>query len=54
MLRRFEQALLRELGYALALEHEAGAGTPIDPGGLRLRSGARAGGGRDAAGPAGW
>jgi DNA repair protein RecO (recombination protein O) len=31
-LRRFEKHLLREMGYALALEREAGSGAPIDPG----------------------
>jgi len=31
VLRRFEKALLRELGYALVLEHEAMSDTPIDP-----------------------
>jgi DNA repair protein RecO (recombination protein O) len=30
-LRRFEKALLRELGYALVLDRDAGSGTPIDP-----------------------
>lgn len=30
-LRRFEKALLRELGYALVLDREAGEGAPIDP-----------------------
>lgn len=29
VLRRFEIALLREIGYALQLEHEADAGTPL-------------------------
>ena len=32
VLRRFEKALLRELGYALALEHDRASGAPIDPG----------------------
>ena len=31
ILRRFEQRLLQELGYALTLNHEAGSGKPIDP-----------------------
>jgi DNA repair protein RecO (recombination protein O) len=31
ILRAFERRLLAELGYALPLEHEAGAGTPIEP-----------------------
>ena len=30
-LRCFEKHLLQELGYALALEHEAGSGKPIEP-----------------------
>ncbi len=30
-LRRFEKHLLKELGYALVLEHEAGGNRPIDP-----------------------
>jgi DNA repair protein RecO (recombination protein O) len=30
-LRRFEKALLRELGYALVLDRDAVRGTPIDP-----------------------
>jgi DNA repair protein RecO (recombination protein O) len=30
-LRRFERALLREIGYALLLEHDAQTGAPIDP-----------------------
>ncbi len=30
-LRRFERELLREIGYALVLEHEAQTGEPIDP-----------------------
>jgi DNA repair protein RecO (recombination protein O) len=32
VLRRFELRLLAELGYALALTHEADTGRPIDPG----------------------
>ena len=32
VLRRFEKALLRELGYALALDRDSASGTPIDPG----------------------
>ena len=31
VLRRFEKALLRELGYALALERDSASGAPIDP-----------------------
>jgi DNA repair protein RecO (recombination protein O) len=31
ILRRFEQRLLQELGYALTLNHEAASGKPIDP-----------------------
>jgi DNA repair protein RecO (recombination protein O) len=31
ILRRFELRLLGELGYALALTHEAGTGNPVDP-----------------------
>jgi DNA repair protein RecO (recombination protein O) len=31
LLRAFERRLLAELGYALRLEHEAGADTPIEP-----------------------
>ncbi|MEO1765648.1 DNA repair protein RecO [Thiobacter aerophilum] len=31
VLRRFEKALLQELGYALMLEHEAQGDVPIDP-----------------------
>src|SRR5262245_10419775 len=31
ILRAFERRLLAELGYALPLEHEAGADTPIEP-----------------------
>jgi DNA repair protein RecO (recombination protein O) len=31
ILRTFERRLLTELGYALPLEHEAGAATPIEP-----------------------
>jgi len=34
ILRAFERRLLAELGYALPLEHEAGADTPIEPGRL--------------------
>ncbi|MBX3651508.1 MAG: DNA repair protein RecO [Burkholderiales bacterium] len=34
VLRRFERVLLRELGYGLILEREAGAGTPIRAEGL--------------------
>lgn len=30
-LRRFEKALLRELGYGLSLDHEAGTGEPVRP-----------------------
>ena len=30
-LRRFEKSLLRELGYGLALDREAGGGIPIEP-----------------------
>lgn len=30
-LRRFEKALMRELGYAMMLEREAAGGAPIDP-----------------------
>jgi len=32
VLRRFEKHLLKELGYALVLDHEADSGKPIDPG----------------------
>lgn len=32
VLRRFELRLLAELGYALALTHEADTGAPVDPG----------------------
>lgn len=32
VLRRFEQALLRELGYALTLDRDSASGTRIDPG----------------------
>lgn len=32
-LRRFEKALLRELGYGLALDREAGSGEPVRPDG---------------------
>ncbi|MGE5089559.1 MAG: DNA repair protein RecO [Candidatus Levyibacteriota bacterium] len=32
ILRRFELRLLAELGYALALTHEAGSGAPVEPG----------------------
>ncbi len=32
VLRRFEKALLRELGYALALERDSASGAGIDPG----------------------
>lgn len=32
ILRRFELRLLAELGYALALTHEADTGAPVDPG----------------------
>jgi DNA repair protein RecO (recombination protein O) len=32
ILRRFEKNLLKELGYALILDHEADSGRPIDPG----------------------
>lgn len=32
VLRRFEKALLRELGYALALDRDSASGTQIDPG----------------------
>ena len=32
ILRRFEKNLLKELGYALILDHEAESGEPIDPG----------------------
>lgn len=31
VLRRFEKALLRELGYALALDRDCASGAPIDP-----------------------
>ncbi|MBL8489292.1 MAG: DNA repair protein RecO [Rhodocyclaceae bacterium] len=31
VLRRFEKALLQELGYGLTLETEAGSGRPVDP-----------------------
>lgn len=31
VLRRFEKSLLRSLGYALVLQHEAGSGRPIEP-----------------------
>lgn len=31
VLRRFEKALLQELGYGLTLETEAGTGRPVDP-----------------------
>lgn len=31
VLRRFEQQLLQELGYALMLNHEAGSSQPVDP-----------------------
>jgi DNA repair protein RecO (recombination protein O) len=31
ILRGFERRLLQELGYGLALEHEAGTGAPLDP-----------------------
>lgn len=31
VLRRFEKALLRELGYALALDRDSASGAPIDP-----------------------
>jgi DNA repair protein RecO (recombination protein O) len=34
VLRAFERGLLAELGYALPLEHEAGAATPVEPGRL--------------------
>jgi DNA repair protein RecO (recombination protein O) len=34
ILRAFEKALLRELGYALTLDREAGSGRAIDPQGL--------------------
>jgi len=34
VLRRFERVLLRELGYGLMLDREAGAGDPIRPDGL--------------------
>ena len=51
VLRRFELALLAELGYALPLVREADTGAPIDPGGtlplrLRSRAAARAAGAR--------
>lgn len=32
VLRRFETRLLKELGYALNLDHEAESGTPLEPG----------------------
>jgi DNA repair protein RecO (recombination protein O) len=32
VLRRFEKALLRELGYALALDRDSASGSQIDPG----------------------
>ncbi|MDX5362683.1 MAG: DNA repair protein RecO [Pseudazoarcus pumilus] len=32
VLRRFELALLRELGYGVELEHEAGGGAPVEAG----------------------
>ena len=31
ILRRFEQRMLRELGYALTLDHDVASGKPIDP-----------------------
>jgi DNA repair protein RecO (recombination protein O) len=31
VLRRFEKALLKELGYAMTLDREAGSGAPIEP-----------------------
>jgi len=33
-LRRFERALLREIGYALLLDHDAQTGAPLEPTGL--------------------
>jgi len=32
VLRSFERALLRELGYAMALERDSASGSAIDPG----------------------
>ena len=31
ILRRFEQRMLQELGYALTLDHDVACGKPIDP-----------------------